>query len=64
MVLLEEHRLSFIKRLEQSAELKFWDDMNISILFGKIEVHFSPKDSNCTWNLSICYSLSLLTPVL
>ena len=64
MILFEDRRLSFAVSLVQPVELKFWDDMNISTLFGTITVYFSLKFINCSFNMSISYSLSPLAPVL
>ena len=37
---LKESSLSDIDSLVQPVELKFWDDININFLFGKITVYF------------------------
>ena len=63
MVLFKEHRLHFTERLVQPVELKFWDDMNISILFSNITVFYF-KDINCLCNKTISHSLGPMTPVL
>ena len=63
LVFFEKHRLSLTESLVQSVELEFWDDMKISILFGKIAVYFSLKDINCPLNILISFSLGPLTPL-
>ena len=64
MVLCQGHRLPFKVSLVQLLELTFWGDMNISILFDKITVHFSLKNIDYSFKMSNSYSLSPLTPVL
>ena len=64
VVLFKEHRLSVTESLAQSVELKFVDDMNISFFFDKITIDFWLKDMHYSFNMSISYSQSPLTPVL
>ena len=49
ILLLGESRQSCTEKLVEPAELKFWDDMNISILFGYITVYTWLKDIYCSF---------------